>query len=207
MTTSNKNLALSILSTLATETQEVLAAHFRQQVASEIAGTLTTKIAAKPANKTAKKPTEKKPTENKEGKRMINRQKTNDGTERSASQFIRDCDSSLNAKQVCEAGKVLGLEIEPVLVYNVRKQAAGKVEKPAKTPKTPKEPKVVDPNAPKRSRGRPAGSKNKPKLTVDVGDAPVETEVAEATANPEGEVETITTETEVAPEVVETVAE
>ena len=62
-------------------------------------------------------------------KRFINRQKTNDGTNRSASQYIRDVDDAtpgLSVTEVIEMGVLLGLTIEPALVYNVRQNVKKK---------------------------------------------------------------------------------
>jgi hypothetical protein len=62
-------------------------------------------------------------------KRVINRQKTNDGTKRSASQYIRDVDEAtpgLRVIEVIELGTLVGLTIEPALVYNVRQNVKKK---------------------------------------------------------------------------------
>lgn len=104
----------SILSTLSPEAASVLESHFRSQLASELTASLSGTAPAPKAKATkAAKP----------AKRTVNRQHTNDGTNRSASQFIRDCDVAnpgISAKDVCVKGAEVGLNIEAPLVYNVR---------------------------------------------------------------------------------------
>lgn len=111
--------AETILSTLSPEAAEQLREHFRQEVAQEIASGLTASSPSKPARRTA----------GKAQKGGAARQKTNDGTDRSASQFIRDCDAAnpdISAKDVCIKAAEVGLSIEPPLVYNVRQLARKK---------------------------------------------------------------------------------
>jgi hypothetical protein len=110
----------SILSTLSPEAASVLENHYRQQFVSELSAGLPSKP-ARGRPKASGTPGKKS--------RGPNRQKTNDGTDRSASQFIRDCDaanSDISAKDVCVKAAEVGLSIEPSLVYNVRQQARKK---------------------------------------------------------------------------------
>jgi hypothetical protein len=110
----------TILSTLSPEAAEQLRDHFRQEVAQEIASGLVASP-SKSARRTA-------------GTAQVGgaaRQKTTDGTDRSASQFIRDCDTAnpgISAKDVCIKAAEVGLSIEPPLVYNVRQLARKKSE-------------------------------------------------------------------------------
>lgn len=112
MANTNKN-AEQILSTLNPEAAEALRAHFRAEAAQEIAAGLTGGPAPK-ARRT------RGPAKG------ATRKVTNDGTERNASQFIRDCDDSMSAKEVVEAGAKVGLDIAQPLVYNVRAREAKK---------------------------------------------------------------------------------
>lgn len=129
MANTNTPNAESVLSTLSEETRSSLETHFRQQIASELTGGVSEprKRPGRPAGSKAAKSGRGR------GKRLM----TNDGTERSASQFIRDCKDSMSAKEVVEAAKEVGLNIAPALVYNVRKNAEKKAAeaKPAKAPK------------------------------------------------------------------------
>jgi len=114
----------SILSTLSPEAASVLENHYRQQFVSELSAGLSPKPArGRPKGSGKGEPGKKS--------RGPNRQKTNDGTDRSASQFIRDCDaanSDISAKDVCVKAAEVGLSIEPSLVYNVRHQLANKAK-------------------------------------------------------------------------------
>ena len=113
----------SVLSTLSPEAARVLATHFRSQIASELVSSLAPKAKRAPAVEKG----EKAPAA---GKRTINRQKTNDGTDRSGSQFIRDYDAGnpgCTVDEVCEKAKEAGLDIKPSLVYNVRNNLRKKV--------------------------------------------------------------------------------
>lgn len=120
MTKTNTTVA-TILSTLSAEAVSELRSHFRTEVATEIAAGLVA-----PEKPAARRATAVKAPEVK--KAGPNRQRTNDGTERSASQFIRDCGEEMSAKDVVEAAAKVGLDIEAPLVYNVRAQAKKKVE-------------------------------------------------------------------------------
>lgn len=62
------------------------------------------------------------------GTKSLRGQKTNDGTDRNASQFIRDQNPSLSAKEVCAAAAAVGLTFNETYVYNVRAQAKKKAE-------------------------------------------------------------------------------
>jgi hypothetical protein len=123
----NNTSVETILSTLNPEAAAALRDHFRQEVASEIASGLV--ASAKPAKRSA--------GASKAHVGGAARQRTNDGTNRSASQFIRDFDAAnpdANAKDVCAKASEVGLTIEPSLVYNVRqlvrnKAAEGEVDK------------------------------------------------------------------------------
>jgi hypothetical protein len=111
----------TILSTLSPEAAAQLREHFRQEVAQEIASGLV-----------ASSPSTSKPRRT--AGSVVGgaaRQRTNDGTERSASQFIRDCDAAnpdISAKEVCLKAAEVGLSIETSLVYNVRQLARKKSE-------------------------------------------------------------------------------
>lgn len=115
---SNTNAVL-ILSTLSAESVGVLRTHFL----AEAAATLTSSV-----NGHASTPSTPRVHETSKRRGPGKRQITNDGTERSASQFIRDCKDTMSANEVVDAGKEVGLEIAPALVYNVRNQAAKKAE-------------------------------------------------------------------------------
>ena len=120
----------SVLSTLSPEAARVLATHFRSQIASELVSSLAPKAKRAPAVEKG----EKAPAA---GKRTINRQKTNDGTDRSGSQFIRDYDAGnpgCTVDEVCEKAKEAGLDIKPSLVYNVRQNLRKKVAGVAAAP-------------------------------------------------------------------------
>lgn len=120
----------SVLSTLSPEAARVLATHFRSQIASELVSSLAPKAKRAPAVEKG----EKAPTA---GKRTINRQKTNDGTDRSGSQFIRDYDAGnpgCTVDEVCEKAKEAGLDIKPSLVYNVRQNLRKKTAAVAAAP-------------------------------------------------------------------------
>ena len=98
----------------------MLRMHFRSELATEITSGIMNPV-VKPTRRTASAAKRSGP----------NRQVTNDGTERSASQFIRDCGDEMGAKDVCAAASSVGLTIDPPLVYNVRAQAKKRTEKAA----------------------------------------------------------------------------
>ena len=114
----------SILSTLSVEAISELRSHFRSEVASELTGTIK-----EPVTEVVTKEADKKEA-NKKVKKVLavkkvsgqNRQHTNDGTERSASQFIRDCGEEMSVKDIVESASKVGLDIETSLIYNVRAQ-------------------------------------------------------------------------------------
>jgi hypothetical protein len=176
MTTINKTAAQTLLDNLNPETREAVMNIARDEVVSQLTG----KLATAPAKKnTAKKAVAKKAKEG-QGKTAV-RHVATDG--RSASQFIRDCAADMSAKDVIAAGALVGLELKPALVSNVRKNAAIAAGKAPKAPKAPKAEKVVDPNAPKRGPGRPKGSTNKNKKTAV--EEPAVAEVAAEAASTE----------------------
>jgi hypothetical protein len=107
----SKNISAvdAILSTLSDGAVASLRNHFRGEFVNELSSGITPE---RPAHsKAAKDPSEK---------RHINRQMTNDGTNRTASAWVRDCDLE-KATDVVEAAKAVGLDINVALVYNVRK--------------------------------------------------------------------------------------
>jgi len=115
--------AETILSTLSPESVSVLRGHF----IAEAAASLTAGLTPAPAPRATRTRTEKPAsTEAKRGPGK--RQVTNDGTERNASQFIRDCKESMSANEVVEAGKTVGLDFNSMLVYNVRAAVKKKAE-------------------------------------------------------------------------------
>jgi hypothetical protein len=109
MSNNTNSLVDEILSTLSPETRSVLESHYLQQLVSEMSTKLSLDVlSTKPVSTT---------------KRFINRQKTNDGTDRSASKYIRDIDENqpgLSASEVVKLAVSVGLDIESSLVYNVR---------------------------------------------------------------------------------------
>jgi hypothetical protein len=108
MSNNTNSLVDEILSTLSPETRSVLESHYLQQLVSEMSTKLSLDVlSTKPVST----------------KRFINRQKTNDGTDRSASKYIRDIDENqpgLSASEVVKLAVSVGLDIESSLVYNVR---------------------------------------------------------------------------------------
>ena len=115
--------AATVLSHLSPEAQALVRAEVRAEVALELAG--------QPAVKTRKPRSEaKKVAAQPKARKSRSRQLTNDGTERNASQFIRDTDDAhtgdepMKAKEVQAAAADVGLTIAIPLVYNVRKNRA-----------------------------------------------------------------------------------
>lgn len=111
-----RNSAENILSTLSPEAVNTLEAHFRQQVAQEIAGGLT-------------KPAEKK-------RRPLVESSEPRKRDKGYSAFIRAYDAehtkdgeAPKANDVVAAAAEQGLEIKPFHVYNVRNQAKKAAEK------------------------------------------------------------------------------
>ena len=131
MTNNTNTTVATILSTLSTAAAETLRSHFREEAVAEITSTLSGNI-AKTTPKAAPKRTEKAEKVEKVEKRGSGRQHTNDGTERSASQFIRDC-GDMSVKEVIEASTKVGLNIKESLVFNVRAQAKKKAEEAMNT--------------------------------------------------------------------------
>ena len=107
-----------ILSTLSPDAASALETHFRQRFVSELSAGLPS--SAKPAKRSSGSKATPTPTP---------RQRTADG--RSASQFIRDCDDSMSAKDVVAKAAEAGLTVKASLVYNVRHQAVRKTAEKA----------------------------------------------------------------------------
>ena len=103
-----------ILSTLSPDAASALETHFRQRFVSELSAGL---------------PSSAKPAKRSSGSKATPRQRTADG--RSASQFIRDCDDSMSAKDVVAKAAEAGLNVKASLVYNVRHQAVRKTAEKA----------------------------------------------------------------------------
>ena len=110
----NKNTAAIILSTLSEDAQAALEAHFRQQLVNELVGSVQQakppRATATPANVSSKP------------RGRASAQFTNDGTNRSASQWIRDyttANPEVKAREVVEAAKGVGLNIKQPLVFGV----------------------------------------------------------------------------------------
>ena len=117
-----KNTTVAILSAMSPAfAAQVLSTMNPAEAAATLAAMSDTTPAAAPKRRVAKEAKEEK-------KAGPNRQHTNDGTERSASQFIRDCGDEMSAKDVVEKAATVGLTIEAPLVYNVRAQAKKRAE-------------------------------------------------------------------------------
>jgi hypothetical protein len=113
-----RNTAENILSTLSPEAAQTLESHFRQQVAQEIAGSLT-KPAARKAERPVIESSQPRKGKGKRGKR-----------DKGFSAFIRAYDAEHTvdgelpkANDVVAAAAEQGLTIKPFHVYNVRNQA------------------------------------------------------------------------------------
>jgi hypothetical protein len=141
----------TILSTLSPEAASVLENHFRQRFVSELSAGLPGN--AKPAKRS--------------GQKASVRQRTADG--RSASQFIRDCDDNLSAKDVVAKAAEAGLTVKESLVYNVRQQARKKAEASDKDEQVKKDEtyqkrlKALEKARAKRAENRAAAEKAKAK--------------------------------------------
>lgn len=126
----------NFLATISPEMRTQLTTHFQEVARAEIISQLNQGLMTPTAVKV--KSPKSKANKVQGDKRVINRQVTNDGTERSASQFIRDLDKTtpgLTGPQVIEEAAKLGMEISGPLVYNVRqgvkKATIAKAEKAA----------------------------------------------------------------------------
>lgn len=117
---SNPNAEV-ILSTLSSETVDVLRTHFLSEAAATLTSGLNSTAEPAPSRGRPKGSTTKRRGR---GKTQV----TNDGTERNSSQFIRECKDSMSAAEVVEAATEVGLNIAPALVYNVRANAKKKAE-------------------------------------------------------------------------------
>jgi len=126
--------ASSILSALSPEAQAVLASHFRAEIVQQISGTLSPESTVSTVKAAAKSAPAKRPEGTVAGVGRARAQFTNDGTNRSASQFIRDTDAAfpgISAKDVVAKAAEVGLSIEAPLVYNVRQLVRNKANEAA----------------------------------------------------------------------------
>jgi len=111
--------------TTKTNTAAILSA-MTPDFAAQVLSTMSpTEAAATLAEMNGSTPAPARRTE-KTGTKSLRGQVTNDGTNRNASEFIRDCDASLSAKEVCEAAAAVGLVFKDTYVHNVRAMAKKK---------------------------------------------------------------------------------
>ena len=139
----NTQTILSALNLLDPTASSMLRDHFRSEFVAELASSLTAapKAAPAPAPAPVTKPAPKVPNATRPTPKVPNapkpdkadkpagkRNRTNDGTNRTASDVIRD-NPNVSAAEIVEIAKGLGLTIAPPLVYNVRQIERNKVKK------------------------------------------------------------------------------